>query len=131
MYFFVAFVPMMIGVFAAVVFMLTPLQPVSVLGTPVAWCGPGATSDSAVEVLWNPAVVNEPGGLPIDSSKDMLLESFCLGQAHDRMTGAAIVFFGGSFTSVLLGFGLAVSLWLRESKVDEDVELNVSTEWPW
>ncbi|MEA5364432.1 hypothetical protein VA596_33215 [Amycolatopsis sp., V23-08] len=52
----------MLGLLAAVLLMVLPLPPqdLGVLAEPL-YCGPGASSDSALEVMLHPEVVNQGG----------------------------------------------------------------------
>lgn len=84
-----AFLTAASGVIAALAFMLWPLPTVDAFGGPVAWCGPGTTSASALRVATRPDVVNEGGGDATPEQRDML-EQVCVGEAQTRMTQAAI-----------------------------------------
>lgn len=106
--------PLVAGVFIGAIFLLTPLPTMNELGGPVGWCGPGATSDNAIQVLLNPAVVNESGGLSQndDYAAQMAFRSFCVGEARTRVTYFVISDLAGA----ILGVGLCGVIALTEQR---------------
>lgn len=90
----------------ALYFMLWPLPVVSGTG----YCGPGATSDSAIEVKLNPGVVLQgaPPDQNADASASAFLQGACVGEANDRLREAGVTF--GIAALVAVGAGFAPRL---------------------
>lgn len=89
------------GVVVALVLLLWPLPVVEGTG----YCGPAATSDSAVEVRLHPGIVNEGGGgAAEDASQAALLQDLCVGEANDRLREAGIVFGAAVVLAFAAGF---------------------------
>ncbi len=86
-----------VGLAAAALFFLLPLPTLDVLGTPVGFCGPGPTSDNALQVLIDPSVVSDQGKISGDDSIDggSKLQAYCLGKAKDRGYYGALAGGGG------------------------------------
>lgn len=89
------------GFIAAGVLALLPLPTVDALGGPVAWCGPGTSSASALRVATRPDVVNEGGG-DATAEQRAALEQVCKGEADTRLTESGIAGAAG----VALGCGI-------------------------
>lgn len=81
-----------VGLIIAASFVLTPLPTVD-FGLTTGWCGPGATSENAVQILMHPQSVIEAvdGSLPIEaSSSEQALMQACQSKAQERFTYAGI-----------------------------------------
>lgn len=93
------------GVIAALTLLFIPLPPITTLGTAVAWCGPSATSDNALQVRIDPAIVNTGtiagSGTPSQSQQAALIQ-VCTGEADSRITDAAVV----ALAAIAFGFGV-------------------------
>lgn len=93
------------GVVGSAALALLPLPTVNALGGPVAWCGPGTTSASAIRVATRPDVVNEGGGASGTTEQRAALKEVCKGEADSRMQEAGVV----GLACVVLGGGV---IWL-------------------
>lgn len=90
------------GLLAAALFLLLPLPTLDVLGTPVGFCGPGPTSDNALQVLVDPTVVSGQGDKEsVDSGS--ALRTYCLDKAKSRGYYGLATGAGG----VVLALGIA------------------------
>jgi hypothetical protein len=77
------------GVAAALALALIPLRLVAVTGG-IGYCGPGLSSDNAVQVRADPGVVNTGGsGQPAPAAAQRQLEQVCTSQADGRLIAAA------------------------------------------
>ena len=77
------------GLAAALALLLIPLRLVAVTGG-VGYCGPGLSSDNAVQVRANPGIVNTGGGgQPAPAAAQRQLEQVCTNQANGRLIAAA------------------------------------------
>jgi hypothetical protein len=77
------------GVAAALALALIPLRLVAVTGG-IGYCGPGLSSDNAVQVRADPGVVNTGGsGQPAPAAAQRQLEQVCTSQANGRLIAAA------------------------------------------
>jgi hypothetical protein len=77
------------GVAAALALALIPLRLVAVTGG-IGYCGPGFSSDNAVQVRADPGVVNTGGrGQPAPAAAQRQLEQVCTSQANGRLIAAA------------------------------------------
>jgi hypothetical protein len=77
------------GVAAALALALIPLRLVVVTGG-IGYCGPGLSSDNAVQVRADPGVVNTGGGgQPAPAAAQRQLEQVCTSQANGRLIAAA------------------------------------------
>jgi hypothetical protein len=69
-----------------------------------SFCGPGATSDNAVQVRIDPGIVNT-GGIPGEpaapAAQQRQLTAFCTRQADTRLTEAAVT----AAVALILGIG--------------------------
>ena len=89
------------GLAAALTLIFVPLRVIAVSKTVAGYCGPGLTSDSAVQVRMDPGVVNTGGSGPAAPlAEQRQLERLCTSEADGRLTGAAII------AAVALGLGL-------------------------
>jgi hypothetical protein len=89
------------GLAAALALIFVPLRLVPVSSTVVGYCGPGFSSDNAVQVRLNPGIVNTGGSGPAASlAEQRQLERLCTSEADGRLTDAAII------TAVALVLGL-------------------------
>jgi hypothetical protein len=79
------------GVAAALALALIPLRLVAVTGG-IGYCGPGFSSDNAVQVRVDPGIVNTGGGAgqpaPAAAAQRQL-EQVCTSQANGRLIAAA------------------------------------------
>jgi hypothetical protein len=77
------------GVAAALALALIPLRLVAVTGG-IGYCGPGLSSDNAVQVRADPGIVNTGGGgQPAPAAAQRQLERVCTSQANGRLIAAA------------------------------------------
>ena len=77
------------GLAAALALALIPLRLVAVTGG-IGYCGPGLSSDNAVQVRANPGVVNTGGsGQQAPAAAQRQLERVCTSQANGRLIAAA------------------------------------------
>jgi hypothetical protein len=77
------------GLAAALALLLIPLRLVAVTGG-VGYCGPGLSSDNAVQVRANPGIVNTGGsGQQAPAVAQRQLERVCTSQANGRLIAAA------------------------------------------
>lgn len=79
------------GVVAAGVLIFLPLPTVNAFGGPVAWCGPGTTSASALRVITRPYIVNDGADGNATPEQRAALEEVCKGEAGTRFKQAGIV----------------------------------------
>lgn len=90
------------GLLAAALFALLPLPTLNAFGSPVGWCGPGAESKNAVQVLTNPEIVSNQGELTERGvGNSTTLQEYCLGKAKAR--GYYALATGGGGLVVALG----------------------------
>ena len=93
------------GLAAALALIFVPLRVVPVSRTIIGYCGPGFSSDNAVQVRMNPGVVNTGGsGPPAPLAEQRQLERLCTSQADGRLTEAAII----AVVALVLGLPLIV-----------------------
>lgn len=94
-----------LGLLAAAMFLLLPLPTLDVLGTPVGFCGPGPTSDNALQVLVDPSVVSGQD-LTDESSVDegSDLRTYCLGKAKSRAYYALAAGGGGGVLALVIAW---------------------------
>jgi len=79
------------GLAAALALIFVPLRLVPVSGT-IGYCGPGLSSDNALQVRMNPAVVNSGDtGPPAPLAERRQLERLCVSAADGQLTEAAAV----------------------------------------
>ncbi len=77
------------GVAAALALALIPLRLVAITGG-IGYCGPGLSSDNAVQVRADPGIVNTGGrGQPAPAAAQRQLERVCTSQANGRLIAAA------------------------------------------
>jgi energy-converting hydrogenase Eha subunit A len=77
------------GLAAALTLVLIPLRVVAVTGG-IGYCGPGLSSDNAVQVRANPGIVNTGGsGQQAPAATQRQLERVCTSQANGRLVAAA------------------------------------------
>jgi hypothetical protein len=89
------------GLAAALALIFIPLRVIAVSSTVAGYCGPGFSSDTAVQVRLDPGIVNTGGSGPAAPlAEQRQLERLCTNQADGRLTGAAII------AAVALGLGL-------------------------
>lgn len=77
------------GLAAALALLFIPLRLVAVPGG-IGYCGPGLSSDSALQVRLNPAIVNTGGGggQQASAAQQRQLEQVCTRQANGRLIAA-------------------------------------------
>lgn len=90
------------GLITAALFLLLPLPTLDVLGTPVGFCGPGPTSDNALQVLLDPTVVPEPDADRVDTGGG--LRTYCLDKAKNRGYYALAAGGGGLVVALTVAF---------------------------
>ena len=91
------------GVAAALALALIPLRLVAVTGGIVGYCGPGLSSDNAVQVRADPGIVNTGGGgQPAPAAAQRQLERVCTSQANGRLIAAA----GTAAVALVIGLPL-------------------------
>jgi hypothetical protein len=90
------------GLAAALALLFIPLRLVAVSDGIVGYCGPGFSSDNALQVRVNPGVVNTGGGggQQAPAAAQRQLERLCASQANGRLVAAA------GTTAVALVIGL-------------------------
>ncbi|HEY9244157.1 MAG TPA: hypothetical protein VIP48_19380 [Streptosporangiaceae bacterium] len=90
------------GLAAALALLFIPLRLVAVSDGIVGYCGPGFSSDNALQVRVNPGVVNTGGGggQQAPAAAQRQLERLCASQANGRLIAAA------GTTAVALVIGL-------------------------
>lgn len=90
------------GLAAALALLFIPLRLVAVSDGIVGYCGPGFSSDNALQVRVNPGVVNAGGGggQQAPAAAQRQLERLCASQANGRLIAAA------GTTAVALVIGL-------------------------
>jgi len=78
------------GLAAALALLFIPLRLVAVSGG-IGYCGPGFSSDSALQVRLNPGIVNTggSGGQQVSVAQQQDLERVCTQQADRRLVVAA------------------------------------------
>ncbi len=90
------------GLAAALALLFIPLRLVVVPGG-IGYCGPGLSSDSALQVRVNPGIVNTGGsGQPASAAQQQQLEQVCTRQAN----GGLIVATGTAAIALVLGVPL-------------------------
>jgi hypothetical protein len=93
--------PLLVGLTIAGILVLLPLPPVTTLGTPTAWCGPGKTSSNAIAILLDPSSVNIGSAGQTDEQL-YSFEQYCVGEARDRAIQAGVSLAAAAF----LGIGI-------------------------
>jgi len=95
------------GIAAALALLFVPLavgRASEASTTLESFCGPGLTSDNAVQVRIDPGIVNT-GGVPgqptAPATEQRQLEQFCTGEADTRLTEAGVT----AAVALILGFG--------------------------
>lgn len=92
------------GLAAALALLFIPLRLVVVPGG-IGYCGPGLSSDSALQVRVNPGIVNTGGGGPqASAAQQRQLEQVCTRQANGRVIAAT----GTAAVALVLGVPLIV-----------------------
>lgn len=80
------------GLAAALALIFVPLRVVPVSRAVIGYCGPGFSSDNAVQVRMNPAIVNTGGSGPAAPlAEQRQLERLCTNEANGRLTEAAVI----------------------------------------
>jgi hypothetical protein len=80
------------GLAAALALIFVQLRLVPVSSTVIGYCGPGFTSDSALQVKLDPGIVNTGGtGQPAPLAVQQRLERLCASEADGRLAGAAVI----------------------------------------
>ena len=111
------------GVAAALALLFVPLG-LQRTSTSLGFCGPGLTSDNAIQVRIDPGIVNT-GGTPGEAgpvSEQQKFEQFCTGEANTRLAEAGIT----AAVAVILGIGATVLV--RRSGTQE---LRPPLQQPW
>ena len=83
------------GLAAALTLLFIPLTVQrAASGAVTGWCGPGHTSDNAVQVRLDPGIVNTGGspGQAVPPALGQQFEQFCTHEADGRLIEAAVVF---------------------------------------
>jgi hypothetical protein len=79
------------GLAAALALLFIPLRLVAVPGG-VGYCGPGLSSDNALQVRVNPGIVNTGGaGQQATAAQQRQLEQVCTSQANGRLIAATSI----------------------------------------
>jgi hypothetical protein len=94
------------GLAAALALLFVPLG-LERTATSVGFCGPGLTSDNALQVGIDPGIVNTgsvPGQAAVPAAEQRQLEQFCAGEADTRLIEAAVV----AGLALILGIGVPV-----------------------
>jgi hypothetical protein len=94
------------GLAAALALVFVPLG-LERTAAAVGFCGPGATSDNALQVGIDPGIVNTGGGSlsqAVPAADQQRLEQFCAGEADTRLTEAAVT----AAVALILGIGVPV-----------------------
>ena len=93
------------GLAAALALLFIPLRLVAVPGG-IGYCGPGLSSDSALQVRVNPGIVNTGGGggQQASAAQQRQLEQVCTRQANGRVIAAT----GTAAVALVLGVPLIV-----------------------
>jgi len=93
------------GLAAALALLFIPLRLVAVPGG-IGYCGPGLSSDSALQVRVNPGIVNTGGGggSQASAAQQQQLEQVCTRQANGRVIAAT----GTAAVALVLGVPLIV-----------------------
>ena len=91
------------GLAAALALAFIPLRLVAVTGG-IGYCGPGLSSDSAVQVRADPGIVNTGGGRgqQAPAAAQRQLERVCTSQANGRLIAAA----GTAAVALVIGLPL-------------------------
>jgi hypothetical protein len=91
------------GLAAALALLFIPLRLVSVTGG-IGYCGPGFSSDNAVQVRADPGIVNTGGGggQQAPAAAQRQLEQVCTSQANGRLIAAA----GTAAVALIIGVPL-------------------------
>ena len=81
------------GLAAALALLFIPLRLVAVPDGVVGSCGPGLTSDNALQVRVNPGIVNTGGGggQQATTAQQRQLEQVCTSQANGRLIAATSI----------------------------------------
>jgi hypothetical protein len=92
------------GLAAALALLLVPLRLVAVSGGGIGYCGPGFSSDNALQVRINPGIVNTGGGggQQASTAQQQQLAQVCANQANGRLIAAA----GTAGVALVLGLPL-------------------------
>lgn len=91
------------GLAAALALLFIPLRLVAVSGS-IGYCGPGLSSDNALQVRVNPGIVNTGGGggQQAPAAAQRQLEQLCASQANGRLIAAA----GTAAVALVIGLPL-------------------------
>lgn len=91
------------GLAAALALLFIPLRLVAVSGS-IGYCGPGFSSDNALQVRVNPGIVNTggSGGQQAPAAAQRQLEQLCASQANGRLIAAA----GTAAVALVIGLPL-------------------------
>lgn len=91
------------GLAAALALLFIPLRLVAVTGG-IGYCGPGLSSDNAVQVRADPGIVNTGGGggQQAPAAAQRQLEHVCTSQANGRLIAAA----GTAAVALIIGVPL-------------------------
>jgi hypothetical protein len=91
------------GLAAALALLFIPLRLVAVSGG-IGYCGPGLSSDSALQVRVDPGIVNTGGGggQQAPAAAQRQLEQLCASQANGRLIAAA----GTAAAALVIGLPL-------------------------
>ncbi|MGP8000562.1 MAG: hypothetical protein ACLPKI_25055 [Streptosporangiaceae bacterium] len=103
------------GLAAALALLFIPLRLVAVPGG-VGYCGPGLSSDSALQVRLNPGIVNTGGGggRQASAAQQQQLEQVCTRQADGRLITAAATAAG----ALVLGLAM-IAAGRRQDSISE------------
>jgi hypothetical protein len=101
------------GLAAALALVFIPLRLVAVSGG-IGYCGPGLSSDSALQVRVNPGIVNTGGGggQQASAAQQRQLAQVCASQANGRLIAAA----GTAAVALVLGVPL-IALGRRQDSI--------------
>jgi hypothetical protein len=101
------------GLVAAVTLLLLPLPTLTAGGSDIAWCGPGETSVSALQVRLDPGIVNTgsiPGQATASQTEQQTLIRVCSTVADNRITEAAAA------AAITVALGIGISLVARRAR---------------
>jgi hypothetical protein len=94
------------GLAAALALLFVPLG-LQVSSTSVGYCGPGLTSDNALQVRLDPGIVNTggtPGQSAAPAAEQQQLQQFCTSEADHQLVEAAIT----AGVALLLGLAMII-----------------------
>jgi len=94
------------GLAAALALLFVPLG-VQVTSTSTGFCGPGYSSDNALQIRVDPGIVNTggtPGQQAAPATEQQQLQQFCTSEADHQLVEAAII----AAAALVLGFAMII-----------------------